>query len=399
MAGVAQLSDNRLKSQLTSRERDISRMNLLDLAVGYPDVPAPAWLRHIWQDLSLGDLADAFGKRHPQAGPPGRLPTSVVLERLFVEAALRFLSLPPTLAANAFPTFSGSVALERALAIATRANGLVRLPAPIFDVIPGLLREREVDLDWWTLTHSAPQWTRATQGLRNHAATVVVSPDNPSGAVVSGAVLRRLAEEATAAETVLVVDQSFAMLSADGVPAPLLPAIAERSQRWIMVWDSGKTFDLGDEKIGLAIVSDDLRDRATDAFGLAQATLPRRLTMLMTLVLEEAGENDYITWLTSIRQATAAVVTEFGGQLGAVVDVPHWGGFATIDIPDLDLDVVVAEAERAGLGLVTTAAFAAGTPLEGQRPRLRVPLTRDVATVRAALELLTAVVGRLRDGR
>ena len=395
MSESSGLTADGLESELTARERDVSRLELLDFAVGYPELPVPDWLAQIWYESPLSELLARFLRRHPDVNATHyqRLPSSLALEHCFVRAALEFLNLPSTLAGNSFVTFSGSIALERALAIAVKPNGLARLPTPIFDVIPGFLRQRGVELDWWELHPGAPEWTAATMGLNAHDATVVVSPDNPSGEVIPEAILRKLADEAFASHSVLVADQSFALLSSSGSPAPLLAGVAERAQSWIMVWDTGKTFDLDDEKIGIIVVSDDLRSRAMDAIGLVQCALPRRLTMQMTLILEEAGRAGYIEWLASVRRESERLLRQFADDVGATVDVPHWGGFATVDLLGLDVNIVVSEAQRIGLGLLTTMPFSRRTPLEGQvRPQLRLPLMRRAAMVRDSLDRLATVV-------
>jgi aspartate/methionine/tyrosine aminotransferase len=370
-------------SALTRFERQVSRLGLLDLAVGYPEIPAPGWLADLWYEKSLADLVNAFLRRYPAVSTPRfeSLPSAVVLEEILIAATLRFLGLSEDLVENSFVTFSGSVALDRALTVAAAPSGVMRLPTPIFDVIPSFLRERGVVLDWWPLESG---FGSAVPTHDTHA-TIVVSPDNPSGAVAGVEELRELTK------FTFIADQSFALLSTRGQSAPMVPGVVDRAGSWIAMWDTGKTFDLDDEKFGLLIAADGIRRQLGEALDLVQCALPRRLMLLMTLILSEAVERDYVGWLTSVRMQVAEILEDLNKLSDVRVTVPDFGGFAIIDVGERDVDDIVRNAAQSGLGLITTEPFSAYSPFPAARPGLRIPLIRDPAMVRESVAICKAV--------
>lgn len=383
------------RSQLTAREQQVSRQGLLDLAAGYPQLSVPRWLADLHRTAGPAHLTNRYLQRFPhlRRGPYQRTPSPVDLEENLVSAVLEFLRLPAALSTNCFVTFSGSVAIERALSIAVPPGGAVRIQAPIFDVIPGFLRERGVRPDWWELRWSDPTWDPAGTHLDGVDATVVVTPDNPSGATATAAALHKLVGAAKAAGCTVVVDQSFALLSRDGRAAPLLPTVADPAGSWIMIWDTGKTFDLYGEKIGVLVVGDALRERARLALGLVQYALASTLMMRMTQILRAASRNGYLDSLAGLRRTNEELLTQRCGEGLAVLRTAPFGAFTLLDPSAVDADTAVERAERLGLGLLSTESFTRGTPLAGrQQPMLRIPLLRRPAVMRQALGLLSAAL-------
>jgi aspartate/methionine/tyrosine aminotransferase len=382
-------------SWLTEHEQAVTRLQLLDLAVGYPRLAGPEWLATLRDAYSTRELQAAYQSlfRYPSARSREWTPSPALLEANLTAAVLDFLSLPASLTKNCFLTHSGSAALERALAVAVPPSGTVRLPAPIFDVIPGFLRERSARFQWWELDWTRPDWTRAGSALTGTKATILVTPDNPSGATASGAALATLAADADRARCNLVVDQSLGLLSRDGRRAPLLADFADRRSAWIMLWDTGKTLDLNGDKIGVMIVGDPLKERVRAALRLVQYSLPHRLMMLMTLVLVMATQRHYLGWLAARRRDNEHILANFGHDWPVNVRIPEFGAFSLVDSPATDSESLVGLAAQRGLGLISTSSFTHGTLLHDRAdPLLRIPLLRQPDMMRESLVRLSSLL-------
>lgn len=382
-------------SLLTEHEQAVARRRLLDLAVGYPRLGGPEWLAALRDIYGPRELQAAYRELfpYPPGSADGQAPAPALLERNLIAVILNFLGLPESLAGNCFVIHSGSAALERAIAVAVPPLGTARLPAPIFDVIPGFLRERSASLQWWELDWTQPRWTEAGQALTGTHATVLVTPDNPSGNAASRADLVALAAKADQASCIPVIDQSLALLSSDGSRTPLLAEVADRRSAWIMLWDTGKTFDLNGDKIGLMIVGDPLKDKVRAALSLVQYSLSLRVMTLMTLVLTQAAQCGYLKWLAASRRANEEILADFGRGWSAVVRIPPFGAFALVDSQPTDSRALIGQAAQKGLGLVSTASFTLGTPLhERTCPLLRIPLLREPDMMRESLGRLSALL-------
>ncbi len=375
-------------SSLTVREQEVSRLGILDLATGYPRMSTPAWLADILYPRSAPELLRRYRQRFAHATVPSfhRLPAPAALEADLISSMLGLLGLPRSLAPNCFCVLSGSMALERMLSALLRPGGEARLPGPVFDVIPALIGERRARIRWWELDWAEPAWHLAGTDLDTADVTIVVSPDNPSGLTVPAATLRGLATAAADAGTVLIVDQSFALLSADGVPAPLLAASADRGDPWVMLWDTGKSFDLDGEKLAFVIVGDPLLAIARRSIPVTHGTLPCRLTMQMALALSEAADRGYPAFLAGARARNHATLKNLA-HADATVSAGDFGGFALVDPPTGDMEILLRAAERQGIGLITTDSFVRTTPFAHRyRPVLRLPLLRDPDFMEAAVE-------------
>jgi aspartate/methionine/tyrosine aminotransferase len=388
-------------SSLTESEQSVARSQILDLAVGYPQLTGPDWLSALREVNGPRELRAAYQTLFPRitGSSPARTPSLAALEGNLIAVALDFLGLPASLAGNCFVTHSGSTALERAIAVAVPPVGVVRIAAPIFDVIPGFLRERSAVLQWWELDWTQPSWAGAGRALAGTHATILVTPDNPSGIAAGRTDLAALAVEADRAGCVLVADQSLSLLSSDGGRAPLLADVADRRSAWIMLWDTGKTFDLHGDKIGLMIVGDPLKEQVRAALSLVQYSLSVRLMTLMTLVLAEAARYGYLEWLTSARRVSEKILADFGRGVPVDARVPAFGAFALVDSQPADPEMLVRQAAEEGLGLVSTSSFTRGTPLHDRGcPLLRIPLLREPEMMRESLGKLSALLGGAHAG-
>lgn len=387
-------------SNLTKSERDVLAQGLDDLAVGYPEIPLPPWQHALWYECSLQDIANAYGKLLPHVTTRAfeSLPSPYQLELEFLTAALRVLRLAPESAGNAVATTSGSLALALAIEAAVPRRAEVLTQEPVFDVVRALLRDREarcqtIGVDWKAARFLRPIEVHQTVPAD---AVVLVSPDNPSGAVVDEAVLSDLREHGVIGPaTVIVIDHAFQLVASANqrFSGRAIDLLTGTGSPWIMVWDTGKTFDLDDEKLGVVVTSDaTLADRVRAASSRYQCTLPRRTLMQLTLMLDRAEQERYLDWLWDLREANAAQLRQLAERCPATdVTIGPAGAFGLINCGGRDVAGIISEAAQRGLGLVSTRSFCA----DSRDPRsdlLRIPLLRGTDMMASALDRLARIL-------
>lgn len=389
-------------SGLTDRERSVLAGDLVDLAVGYPELALPAWQHELWYEMTLQDLAAVFRTEFPHIDAPAfeSLPSSYVLEREFVAAARRVLGLPHATNTFAFPTGSGSLALAYAIEAAVPRGAHAATQLPGFDVIRLLLAERgaavsHIPMDW-VACHFAPNALVADAPRGPAAAIVLVSPDNPTGAILDEALFLTLQEaQLIGPGTVIVVDQAFSLIApqelrGSATTADLLESLGNP---WILVWDTGKTFDLDDEKLGLVLTNDEQLARGLEAIILRyQCTLPRRTLMMLTLLLRRSGPACYLDWLWELRESN---VLQLSKELAPIdrctLTVGPTGGFALVESRRHAAGELVDMAANKRLGLVSTASFVED-PADPRGGLLRVPLLRRPEMMRHSAQILGELI-------
>lgn len=377
---------------LTARERFVLESKLLDLALGYPELPNPEWLDAIWYEKTLGEILAIFCRTEPEIRATifESMPSSAVLESAYLRGALGLLGFDSAvLSESAFATLSGSISLAAAIRAAIPKNGRVLVQAPVFDVIPALVADRTQNITWLPVNWSTGQW--AVDRVRCEEpvdAVLLVSPDNPSGAVLDQSTLNAICGLKCINErTVFLVDHCFVLLAPE--PLPLLPTLLSRSQPWIVVWDTGKTFDLDDEKLGAIFCSSELRAAIRHELDVFQCTLPRRTLMQLFLVLARVPGTGYLKWLWELRSRNLSLVREFCAARRLPVISGPAGAFALIGDMPIDSSLLLKRAASRGLGLASTESFhPVNDTSQSIPPMLRIPLLRDPRMMASALTIV-----------
>lgn len=324
-------------SDLTREELRIAAEAEIDLGVGYPEFHMPPWLAGLWLETSLKDLVTRYVDETPGVSPGcgGALPAADLLARELIRAVLRYLRLDPALERQTFITSSGSLALERVIATVTTIAPSVITTSPSIDIIPAMLLERPHVSVRYLLGHPqdgrAPNFRDVAVDRSLAESTVLLtSPENPTGTVVTSEALEHLSTECRNANAPLVIDQCFCKISA-GPAVPLLPSHVA-AQPFAFIWDTGKTFDLDDDKLGFVICGGDLLDAFRARLSVLQCTLPKRKLMLMKLVLDAAEFHEYDRALNGL---VAGNIEELRAELSGTnvqVHVPEAGGFVLLDV-------------------------------------------------------------------
>lgn len=378
----------------------------IDLAVGYPQFSNTKWLTTLWRDSSLAELAASFRDAHPEVpvNVTTGLPRHEDLTDQTLRAVCRFLGVDDELARYGCITYSGSHALERA--IATCLTGTVDanlvITDPCIDIIPAMVEE----------CNATPRCVRApslqevphVEDLieavdERSAGLVVCSPENPTGAVYSEEAFVELSASLDP-RVPLIVDQSFLKIAPEQpVPSFLGQPPADRS--WVFMWDTGKTLGMADGKLGFLFASPDMFPVIASRLEVLQYNLPAYSMLLADAALDAASQHDYAQYLSER-------VRENGAEAMAMLDAssarplsPDAGGFLLVDVSRLGDDRTGAQLaadllaeERVGV-VGGERFFHCGPPPVAL---WRIALTRDRDVVREGMSRIVAFLERHAGG-
>ncbi len=257
------------------------------------------------------------------------------------------------------------------IALAYGARGRVTvLPSPTFEMLPryiavagGTVRE----VAWPT----GPYPTEAVLAASGDAAVIaVVSPNNPTGAVATGADLCALA--AGAPDALLLVDAAYAEFADDD-----LTEAALRLPNAVVVRTFSKAYGIAGLRVGYAIAAAPIiaaLRAAGNPYPVATAALQHALRLL-----EPARERELaarVAFNSDARREIAAVLTRCGAP-----PRPSAGNFLLVDVPNAELTRDLL----AGLGIAVRS-FPGRSGLE-RALRITMPTDRrNLERLSAALE-------------
>ncbi|QGZ96622.1 aminotransferase class I/II-fold pyridoxal phosphate-dependent enzyme [Terricaulis silvestris] len=300
---------------LTEQELQAAYLARHDLGPGYPQLDVPPYVRRLYLDSTAEDLSLKFA---PTWSPEKQAQVDADLE----VALRRFLMIPEGPRIQIRSTFSGSIALDRALATAqllARQRGKKKIAVitttPCIDIMKLFLLERaDVKpafvasnkngalgvLDAEAVLQKLAQ-VRA-KDEREHIVVLVCSPENPTGSIWSEQDLMHIARECAAADATLIVDHCFAVA---GVHHPkdvaAVWSAASELCDWIGIWDTGKTFGLNEDKLGFLISGDAETSRAIDAaLAVVQFGVARRAKIFFSELFRLATYYDHVRELNEL---------------------------------------------------------------------------------------------------
>lgn len=358
------------ESTLTYQEVEAAYLARYDLGPAYPQLIAPPYLSDVYTDRNISDLALRIA---PDWTPGKQRRLNDDLVRQLVD----MLGLP--LDARVSPTFSGSVALDRALATASRlavARGFRRLhvvtTTPSIDILRLFLLERSgIETSFVESKDGAALGAldceavleRVREGASTFADAMPVallcSPENPSGRTWSSRELSMILEETTQHGGIAILDHCFALA---GVQPDRSACIWDTPTRsgWIGIWDTGKTFGLNGDKLGFLITTDsEIQEHAQAAISLLQFDVPRRQKIFFKTYLELGVFNDEVDRLRSACISNLKVLRDRVKQTPITVRSVHSGSVALIDIHELGFDDEIARTLllKQGVGVISGQVF------------------------------------------
>lgn len=382
--------DCELASELTDQELVITGAARVDIGAGYPHLELPDWMWAAVTDTSRSSTVYGFAP-----GVAGHDVASLTTQLL--RSFCELLAIDTAHEENAFATFSGSVALDRAISTVAPKGSHVVSSSPSIDIIAGMLSERAVET---TFVETADGFALDVEGIRRAIrpttkCIILTSPENPTGAVISEEQLRAIATLARDCGITLVLDQCFALIDPFSAGIPLLPTIAPEGLSWIFLWDTGKTFGLNEEKLGFIVCSPDLRERVARRLNILQFDVSRRLKLLFHRLFREARRLNYASVLSSrVRHNIGLAVAALEGTKLQPI-VPNAGSFLLLDALEHPLSASSIAAEllnTASLGVIRIDSFFAPRPPEGQADRyLRLAMARESNTVAEAMHQIAKI--------
>lgn len=380
-----------LASQLTDHGLAIARTADIDLGLGYPQVAPPPWLREL---LAVGvDPDQAYSV-------PSKLSATAqaALDRELLEAACRCLRIDEDHARNGFVTFSGSVALDRVLVSQVGHGGSVVTTTPSVDMVSAMISEH-AGVEAIYVAASGPGFDLDVEAVaaslrRDTRCIVVSSPDNPSGNVVTGAQMSSLVALAREHDVTLVLDQCFALVNPLGIDIPVLADFAVPDLKWVLLWDTGKTFGLNHEKLGFVFCSPNVRASVRERLNVLQSDVSRRQKLLFLAILDAARSNRWFHQLSALVATNLELVRRVCLDLPLVACSPDAGSLLLLDVTPAGLtgsvfaDILLAEK---GVGVISAGDFfhplaPSGRPQPGHDHFVRIALAREPDVVGTAMD-------------
>jgi len=391
---------------LTEQELALASAARYDLGSGYPQIEAPEFVRRLFRDDRLEDLG--------LMGPPAwNAEKQALVDADLIDAVQRTLG-PDSFGCAVKPTFSGSVAVDRAIvACLRRSRGLgyqqleVVTTSPSIDIMRDFLGERSdivtlfsdcqngmgfplLDLDRVASLIAAPLKPGTTR------AVLLTSPENPSGQFWSLVELKSIAGLCQDRGFSLVVDHCFLLAGVHDSTPPAVWQLGDTVEFWIGIWDTGKTYGLNGEKIGFLLCSPSMAVHADDAIRVLQFETSRRQRLFFTELLRAAPYFDYISDLRTACRMNLDGLVALATERGLACLKPPAGSLALLDISSLN--VVDTDFQRvlleAGVGLVTGSSFFHGSTKCDTL--MRVALARDPRIFSQALDVMNELLSKDR---
>ena len=368
-------------SNMTKLQRELEGAadGLIDLTFGYPDGLQLPWMRALTrvparrlQTCNPRQLKQEIGAWF--AGQFSETPARVLLANTACEAL--------------------AVAIS---SVVERAGDEIILFDGCFDPYPSLIQSfkgrpvfapRSVDgrPDLHSLERLLSRRTRAV---------LITHPDNPLGYVYTKRELEIVKDFCETAGLTLIVDAAFAFVSPYGVDT-LGPLEAIRNgERWILIGDTGKIFDLFGVRCGALIASDALT-------GLLQRHLDqlffRMDALRLNVLASTVGHKLWAQAAQHVNHTVAANYTYLARHIHPRLRPirPMAGSLAMLEFDGAQItDRELADALRrtAGVATVPCSYFVFADSCGGSlRNRLRIALARPPKIIRRAVENLNTAI-------
>lgn len=369
----------RAVSPLTTRELTVRQNAAFDLAAGYPMITNPQWLCALMNGIETEAI---------YAGGPQSTTAAIAAEQRLVAAVLHRLDLPTFPHNRVFATISGSVALERAITafVDTRPHFGV---TPEIDIIAELTREVKGSLARQITIGDNGFDQRAIDAMKRERGKVLTlsSPNNPTGFHLTARQFHDLAEVARGSGGGLIFDQCFALLGSDSGQPALAAAHLDNELDWAMIWDTGKTFGLAQEKLAFILTSGTAASRVRDSLSVIQYDLPTRAKLIFSEILAHKNCGQYLCDLRALAARNHRRACEDLHSVCAIKQRPA-GPFAILR--SLHHSEPVERIGDAGIGVVAMDHF---TNIRAKsKQSFRIALLRDADYFDAALKKMREVL-------
>ena len=381
---------------LTSQEASSQQLATIDLAAGYPRLAT----RHRAAILRL-----------LPASPPRNAYDNI--DASLSLAVNRFLDPTRRGALHCLPTFSGSIAIQRAFETfrvdamrrgATRIQAIVQTPTldVIFSLAKELTRTEPIQIPlgptYTGIDASCDAFTatlRRLSKLRRDTKYIltICSPNNPDGFVWPREKLQDVAQVCAERDISLVVDHCFLTAGVHNQSEiATIWQIQVTGCRWLAIWDTGKTFDIAGEKLAFLLSDNESTvSMARNALQVIQLDQPIRLKLLVQKLLSNGLGQLLVLHLHSLCKKNYAQLAQLQFSDARLLPLQA-GSLALVDVTDCALTASELRSAllRLGLGLVH------GQPFFGfgkSSPQLlRLALARKPTYFKSAVSTIKSVL-------
>jgi bifunctional pyridoxal-dependent enzyme with beta-cystathionase and maltose regulon repressor activities len=356
---------------LTEQEIQAAYIAEFDLGRGYPQLALPRYVRKLYGNSAIA--ANAL-----EVVPAWTREKQLLLDHDLEAAAREFLSIDFGSYFSIRFTFSGSIALDRAIAAATLVASSsessrvgVITTSPSIDIMKLFLEERRYIDIWFVESRNAEPWgldagrvidrlkALSRDSPRYPVIVLLTSPENPTGQCWTSADLTRIAAACDRVGAVLIVDHSF--LVAGVHPRKAVPAIWDvlgQGSNWIAIWDTGKTFGLNEDKIGMVICGSESVGKALDrSLSIIQYATPRRQSLLYATLFRKALRFNYTDYLSQVCRRNLITAEGLLGDAEIELLKPAAGSLALIKIAEPDDEGVRHQLLMHGVGVISGSVF------------------------------------------
>jgi aspartate/methionine/tyrosine aminotransferase len=363
------------------RELESSADGLIDLTYGYPDGLQQPWMRALTR-ISARRLQANNSRQLKQeiaawfAGQYSEAPARVLLENTACAAL--------------------SVAIG---SVVEQAGDEIILFDGCFDPYPSLIQSFKARPVFAPrLEGGKPDIYSLPRLLTSRTCAVLIThPDNPLGFVYSKQELEIVTDFCHKARLTLIVDSAFAFVSPYGIDTLGPLQTVRNSDRWILVGDTGKIFDLFGVRCGALIASDAL-------IQLLQARLDQlffRMDALRLNVLASALCHERSTQAAQhVNRTVAANYSYLARHVHPKLRPirPMAGSLALLEFDGAhftDVEVAAALRSSAGVATVPCSYFVFANSCGGSlHNRLRIALARPPKMIHRAVEQLNIALDR-----
>lgn len=294
-------------------------------------------------------------------------------------------------------SYSASCAITMITSHCARSGKRVALIEPVFDSIPSILRRENVEVVPLPECDCTVDRLPAALARLDPAVVWLVSPNNPTGRVLSEAEFGTLVELCGERHCTLVLDSAFRFFATGSDEWSKYRILEDSGISYVVLEDTGKTWPTNEMKIGLTVCSEDMYPDLNRLHeDLLQSVSPFHLRVLREFIEDSTRHGVRNTVLPLVRNNREILRSTLGGDMfrfatksdsAISVDWVHIAG-------DVDCETLVQETIRNGAHILPGTNFFWSQPERGRR-LLRIALARDPALIRQGAELLRQAADRL----
>ena len=331
---------------LTDQELEAAYLARLDLGTGYPQLDLPKYVRDLYLDDSSGDICLQFS---PHWSPEKQ----ALIDQDLISSLKQFLDVSSAPDHLAYVTFSGSIALDRALAstqiIAARHKRKkihVVTTTPCIDIMRLFLEERtgvtthflhskkngafgiiDEDAFYGTISELSKKYPS------DQICVLISSPENPTGEVWHRDKLNTLISICKIHDAVLIIDHCFVTAGLHSFnDIDKIWNLANKDLMWMAVWDTGKTFGLNEDKLGFLLTNSPFVGNAINqALAVLQFGVSRRSKIFFAGLLKKALHYNYVEHIREVCKLNYNTLASAKDNC-FVAREPHAGSLALVDI-------------------------------------------------------------------